>query len=233
MNASMISFQKIVAAHIWIYLPLPFIIDPSHTKEPAIPQICFQLPFMLPQKILLVLWPPLLIIHNSFSYLLIILTLTMPWRKMYLTVSVWKEDTDLVKNYDKRYCKKWAYTDPHALIKTRKVITVMGFQVYFRDKDLIHITSTFYGPKMQIVGVFVSIISFTLSVELVFVLVLFLFHWFLPVSILVYALLGIFKLYIFADCFNACDDSPIRQISCTDYLHSCYRLLTMVMIWCK
>ena len=45
----------IVVAQILIYLPLPFMIDPARIKEPAIPHICFQLLFLLPLKIMLVL----------------------------------------------------------------------------------------------------------------------------------------------------------------------------------
>ena len=47
---------------------------PSHIKDPMIHHICSQFPSLLPLKIILVLLPPLIIFHNSFSYLQIILT---------------------------------------------------------------------------------------------------------------------------------------------------------------
>ena len=50
---------------------------------------------MLPLKTILVIWSPLLVRHNSFSYLLMIRTITVPWRKMILTVAGQKEDTAL------------------------------------------------------------------------------------------------------------------------------------------
>ena len=74
MTTSIIPFRLILVSQLWINLPLPLMVDPACIKEPATPQIWFQLPFLLPLKNLLVLWPPLLILHNPFSYLLMILT---------------------------------------------------------------------------------------------------------------------------------------------------------------
>ena len=97
MNASILNFQIILVAQIWIYPPLPLMIEPARIKEPAIPQIWPQLPYLLPLKIMLVILPTLMIRHDSFSCLLIILTLPMQWINMILTVSGWKEDTALGK----------------------------------------------------------------------------------------------------------------------------------------
>ena len=66
MTASIIHLQLIVLAQLWIYLPSPLMIDPPRIREPNMPQICSQLPFMLPLKTLLVPWPPLLIFQISF-----------------------------------------------------------------------------------------------------------------------------------------------------------------------
>ena len=83
MNASIIPLHMVLLAHICIYLSSPLMIDPTRIKEPDIPHICSQLPFLLPLKTLLVLLPPLLIRHISF--LLIILILSMSRRQMCLS----------------------------------------------------------------------------------------------------------------------------------------------------
>ena len=77
MNDSIISLHNILVAHILIYVPLPFMIDPARIKEPVIPQICSKLLSMLLLKIMVVLSTPLLVFHDSFSYLLMIITLPM------------------------------------------------------------------------------------------------------------------------------------------------------------
>ena len=51
---------------------------------------------------------------------------------------------------------------------------------------------------VQLVDVFASLPYFTLPVEIVIVLVLFLFHWSLPVPMILYALLEVLTLC----CFN-------------------------------
>ena len=55
MNAPMIPLYMILVSHICIYLPSPFIIDLSRIKDPDTPQLRYQLPYMLPLKILLVI----------------------------------------------------------------------------------------------------------------------------------------------------------------------------------
>ena len=39
--------------------------------------------------------------------------------------------------------------------------------------------------------------------------------------------------YLFFYLFNTCDEIPVRQISCIDYLCDYNRILKMGMIWCK
>ena len=46
----------------------------------------------------------------------------------------------------KKMRKKRGFISPHALIKTRKFITVKGFPEKFLDEDFLHGTSTLYGP---------------------------------------------------------------------------------------
>ena len=67
MTDSIITLHLILVAHILIYFPLPLMIDPDRIKDPAIPQISFQLPSLLPLKILVVILPPLIIRHDSLS----------------------------------------------------------------------------------------------------------------------------------------------------------------------
>ena len=57
-----------------------------HKRARHIPQIFFRQLSLLPPKTMVVLWSPLLILHNSFSYLIIILTLANKKNK-YLVLS--------------------------------------------------------------------------------------------------------------------------------------------------
>ena len=134
MNASIITLQLIVVAHIWIYLPLPLMIDPIWIKDPIIPLICFQIPSQLPMKTMLVLWPPLLIFQNSVYQLLTILTIAMPWKIISLTVSGQKYDTDLGSMIKKMLRKDGGSISPCALINTRNFITVIGFLVLIQRR---------------------------------------------------------------------------------------------------
>ena len=87
---SIIPFRVILVYQLWIYLPLPLMIDTDCIKEPVLPHIWFQIQYMLPLKTMLLIWLPFLICHNSFYYLMMILKLTIQWRNVSLTMSVWK-----------------------------------------------------------------------------------------------------------------------------------------------
>ena len=115
MTAWIITFQMIVVSQILIYLTLPLIIEPARIKYPVIPLLCLQLPYMLPLKTLLVLWPLLMIFHDSLSYLLMILTLPMARIKTSLTVAGCTKDTapvSTIKEYATKktrfYCSTWS-----------------------------------------------------------------------------------------------------------------------------
>ena len=101
-------------------------IDPVRIKEPVKSHICFHMPSILPLETLLLIWPPLMILHKYFSYLLMILTLPMPLRNMIIIVTVRKEDNAL-GNMTKKSYKNMIFIAPHALIKTRNFINIMGF----------------------------------------------------------------------------------------------------------
>ena len=82
---------------------------------------------MLPLKNMLVIWPPLMICHDSLSYLLIILTIAIPWINMRLTLEGWKEDTSQGNMMRKDATKIRSSISPGALINTINVVTVLGF----------------------------------------------------------------------------------------------------------
>ena len=124
MTASTIPLQLILVAQLCIYIPSPLMIDHLCIKEPDTPQICSQMPSLLPLNILLELWPPLLIFQISF--LLMILILSMLWIKMIPKSAGWKEDT-VVGNMAVKYStKRQGSIAPHDLMKTRYFIIVMG-----------------------------------------------------------------------------------------------------------
>ena len=70
-------------------------------------------------------------------------------------------------------------------------------------------------------------VSFTSLVELVYVLVLFLFHWSYPVTIHMSDMFKILIFYLLISYFNACYCSPIRNLCCTDHIHAYERVLNM------
>ena len=90
---------------------------------------------------------------------------------------------------DKKMLLKWGFIAPRALIKTRIFITVIFFPGIIQRWGLASWTIDILQPFIQLIGVFASLLSFTLPVELVFVLVFFLFHWSHPVPIPMSALL--------------------------------------------
>ena len=70
----------------------------------------------------------------------------------------------MVKKYT---TKRQGFIDPHDLMKTRDFIIVVDFQDYSRANDLLLETSIIYVTIFQLIVVFVSLTSFTLSVEIV------------------------------------------------------------------
>ena len=74
--------------------------------------------------------------------------------------------------------------------------------------------------------------SFYLPVEIVFVILLFLFHYLLFQSLYLICL-KYWPCIVFVDYLNACGEIPARHIICTEHLHAYNSLLKMGMIWCK
>ena len=128
-------------------------------------------------KILLLLWLPLLIHPKYLSYLLMILTIFTPLIRTRLTVAGWKEDTDLGKVMKKYSTKRRGFITPRALIKTRDSITVVFFPGIIQRWGLASCNINIVWPNIQLIDVFAFLISFTLPVEIVFVIIIFLFHW--------------------------------------------------------
>ena len=170
-------------------------IDPHpHIKKPAIPQICSQLPSLLPLKILLVIWPPLLISHIYF--LLMIIILSMLWGKTRLTEAGIKYDT-VVGNMVKNMLRKDKVLLLHMLWWRQEILLFSwDFQGKFRAKDLLLGTSMLYVTTFRLIVVFVSLPPFTLPVELFCAC-------FLPVPLITPCI-------VFVECLNSFDDSPVR-----------------------
>ena len=142
MIASIIHSHMNLVAQIWIYLQLPLVIYPAHKKDPSIPPICSQLPYLLPLEDLSVLWPPLMI--NQISFLIMILVISVLWRNMWLSLVGWKGDT-AVGNMIKKYAtKKQGYIAPHALIRARNFMIVMVFPGLIQRQ-------VFYSWKINII----------------------------------------------------------------------------------
>ena len=123
---SMIPFQMIVVAQLWIHLPLPLLIDPTRIKYPTIPLICLHLPFMLPLKNILVnLTTP------SYSPQLLLLTSDDP--NPCHSTNKDKPYHGMVKilycsrKHDEKHAKKQGLIDPSPPINTGNFITVMIF----------------------------------------------------------------------------------------------------------
>ena len=99
-----------------------------------------------------------------------------------------------MKNMTQKRCS----IAPRALIKTRKFSTVMGFPGIIHRWGLASWNINVAWPIFRLIDVFVSLLSLTLPVELIFVLFLFLFHLSPHVPIHMSALLEILTLC----CFN-------------------------------
>ena len=110
---------------------------------------------------------------------------------------------------DEKGWKKRGSIDPHALIKTRKFINVMGFPVIIQRRGIDSWNINIVWKIVQLVYVFASILSFNLPVEIVF------FCLFYSCSIdhylfqsLCMTCLKFLTCIVFIDCLNACDESP-------------------------
>ena len=204
MTASIINFQLIVVAQIWIYPPFPLMIYPARIKEPVTSQIRFQLPALLPLKNLFVLWPTLLILHGSFSYLLMILTININWRNTSLTTAGLQEDTALGNMMKKRRHKRHGSITPRAMIKTRNLTTVMGFLGLIPRWGLApwNINIVWNKDSVGFCVYLPSILYFTCCTHFC--------ACFLPVPLIT----PCSNPYVWSawnvDCLNACDDSPVR-----------------------
>ena len=134
-TASIISLHINLMSQLWIYISSPLIIDPARMKDPTIPQILYQMPSLLPLKIILVLWPPLLFFQIYF--LIVILKLFMLWINICLSLVWWKFDNS-VGNMIKKYATKIQGSIAlHALIITRNFIIVVGFPGLFQRQVLV------------------------------------------------------------------------------------------------
>ena len=124
-----------------------------------------------------------------------ILTLTMSWRITNLSIVGWKEDTALDYVIGKDATKPPGFIAPRVLMKTQNFITVVDLTEIIQIWRIYSFKTNTACPFIQLIDVFASLPSFTSPVELIFALVLFLFHWFQPVPIPLSAMLEILTLY--------------------------------------
>ena len=119
---------------------------------------------------------------------------------------------------------------PGALINTINVVTILGFLWLVQRRGLASCNISILWNRYSVdwCVCLTSILYFTCLTSICGFF--FLFHWSLPVPIPISYLVEILNLYYFVDFFNACDDSPVRQLSCTDHLHDYNRLLKILMI---
>ena len=114
---------------------------------------------------------------------------------MNLTVAGWKEITDVGNMMKKDDTKRQGFIDPHALIKTENVITVMGLPGLIQRGWISPCNINILFNKYS-VGCSVCLPSIpNFACWNFFVLVYFVFHWSLPVIIHVSDLIEILILY--------------------------------------
>ena len=135
----------------------------------------------------------------------------MPRIKMSLTTEGWKEDTAIVNMMRKYALKKLGYIATRALINKIEFINVMGFTLMIHRWLFTSGNIDILWPIFQLIGVFASPPSFTLPVEIVSVLVLFLFHWSPPVPIILCYLLEIWPCVVFIDFLNTFYDKACQK----------------------
>ena len=126
MTASIIPFQMILVAQIWIYLPLPLMIDHPHKRPRYTPDMLPATISVASEKYFNTLTTP------SDSTRLLILPYDNPnsphvtnkYKTYRGRVKIWH----CSGKHDEKYATKiWDCIAPRSLIKTGKFITVMGF----------------------------------------------------------------------------------------------------------
>ena len=149
-----------------------------------------------------------------------ILIISMFWIWMCLSLVGYVEDTAVGHTIKKDATKRQGYIFPHDLIRTWNFIFIMGFPGLIQRKVLSswNINVLCHNVSVDCFVCLPSILYFTCWTR--FVLVFFLFHW-SPSCIIIFY------------CLNACDNSPVRNLSFTDHIHSFNRLPNMGMIRCK
>ena len=169
----MIPFQMIVLAQFWIHIPLPLMIYPGCIKDPATPLICSHLPSLLPLKVMLVIWPPLLICHESSSYLMMILTLAIQRIKMNLAVAGLKYDTALVNMMKKcttkkrLYCSTWSNKDKKfyychwfSRINSDNINFFVEYQQCMEQRFCWSLCLSFFHPLFHLLNSFLCMFSY-------------------------------------------------------------------------
>ena len=117
-------------------------------------------------------------------------------------------------------------------MKTRNSLLSWVCQILFRDEDLLRWSSKCYGPLFSwliFLPPFYPLLHLLNSFLCLFYLYS-IYHTLLQSLCLICLN---FWPFIFIDCLNACNDSPFRQLWCTDYLHAYNNHLKTGMIQFK
>ena len=132
---------------------------------------------------------------------------------------VFTEDTYVGNTVKKDSTKRRSSIAPHALIIIINVIIVMVFPGLFHRKglDSWNINIVCHNVSVDCFDFIPSILYF--ECWNCFVLVLFLFHWSLPVIYHISYLIDYLVFYFF-NCLNVCDESLVIQIICTGHLYA-------------
>ena len=107
-----------------------------------------------------------------------------------------------------------------ALIKIRNFITVMGFPGIIQTQGIASCNINFVCPIVQFIDVFTSLLSFTLTVELIFCLFYSCYIDHYMSQYLCMIRLKFWPCVVFIDYLSACDDRPVKYLSCADHIHA-------------
>ena len=204
-NASIIHLRLIVVSQLFIYLPSPLMIDPPHTRDPNMTQICSQLPYLLPLKTLVVPLPPLLYPNNIH-----VLNKYLPLKgKVHRGYCCMKHGQKICYEKIRFYCstcydedKKFYYCHGFYNISLVTTNCFLEHQHYMSLGYCLLFCLPPFHPLLYLLNFFCAC--------------------FLPVTMITPCI-------VFVHCLNACGDNPVRHIGYTGNLHAYVRQLNKGM----
>ena len=190
-------------------LPFPLSIVPTPPKEPGIPLIRSQMPFMLPLETILVCWPPLLNPYNFLSQIMTMMTLNIPSWATSLAVAGKKRGYCSRFHDGKLFFKKIVYIAPSSINK--RVYYCHGpnrMVSQLRNSFIEHPIVYHFVLKIYVSASLLSIISLVGPFFLHFFSYWFFYPTLFQSFILICSKLTTCIVVIFF--LNACHDSPPR-----------------------